>query len=250
MASEAELEAGSVGHKIPVTCGDCEAVFYLSRMKRGKKTGKCIYYNNSWINPTEFEALAGLQSNKKWKKSIKYKESAIGDWLETRDREGPRVQDGSRMPLACSQVEASDADEDSEYESQLASPSLSQGSQREAEVQNQQGSVINSDKGQQGGKMENIPTLEALFALVKNLQQEMKDKEVGFKNTEKLLSQRIKEQDKRILQLERKLQELEQQSVRKSTQQGKSTHLPCQRQRAMQRQLRSKSKSWQIKWTA
>lgn len=221
MASEADIEAGSVGHKIPVTCGDCEAEFYLSRMKRGKKTGKCIFYKDSWITPTEFEALAGLQSNKKWRKSIKYKESPIGDWLEASGREDPMMQDCSKKPLVPRQVGVSESDEDSDHEGKLASPSLPQGNQMVTDVQDQQGSVTNSDKEQHECKLETMEkTLATLLTLTKKLQQEVRDKEVCFKNTEKLLSQRIKEQDERIMQLERKLQEVEQQAVRKSTQQG------------------------------
>ena len=65
-----------------VKCGGKTAEFFPSKLKRtGKSLSKCIKHGGRWLNPNEFESLAGLHQAKKWKQSIRCKGKALGESL-------------------------------------------------------------------------------------------------------------------------------------------------------------------------
>ena len=89
--SECELGNVAVGKKdpVPITseeilsvkCGNRVAAFYPGKCKKmGKGMSKCILYQGKWVNPSEFETMAGIQA-RKWKQSIKYGGKPLGAWL-------------------------------------------------------------------------------------------------------------------------------------------------------------------------
>ena len=73
------------GTFLRVKCGNKEAEFYPQKCKKaGKSIANCIKYNARWINPLEFESLAGLHG-RKWRENIKYEGKPIGKWLSEQD---------------------------------------------------------------------------------------------------------------------------------------------------------------------
>ena len=65
-----------------VKCGKKEADFFpLKCKKSGKSIAKCIKHNGQWMNPPEFESLAGMHG-KRWRMNIKFEGK---QWLEEHD---------------------------------------------------------------------------------------------------------------------------------------------------------------------
>uniref|UniRef100_A0A3Q3VKM5 SP110 nuclear body protein, tandem duplicate 1 n=1 Tax=Mola mola TaxID=94237 RepID=A0A3Q3VKM5_MOLML len=54
--------------QLPVTCGELEGMLDRERLAKGEK---CIFVNNKWFTPTEFERAAGKQNSKNWKLTIR-----------------------------------------------------------------------------------------------------------------------------------------------------------------------------------
>ena len=78
---------GASGEDIlPITCNGKRADLYTAKLKpTGKQTGKCVLYESSWHTLSEFEALAGMQSAKKWRSSIRYNGKPIADWFSSKE---------------------------------------------------------------------------------------------------------------------------------------------------------------------
>lgn len=57
--------------KLPITCRKKHAVLHKSKMGSGRN-GKCIYFQNAWFTPSEFEHHCGLEGSKDWKRSLRY----------------------------------------------------------------------------------------------------------------------------------------------------------------------------------
>jgi hypothetical protein len=82
---------------IRVKCGSKEAEFYPQKCRKsGKTIANCIKYNGRWLNPLEFESLAGLHG-RKWRENIKYEGKPIGKWLNEQDYD-PSSQRGQIDP--------------------------------------------------------------------------------------------------------------------------------------------------------
>ncbi|XP_078125552.1 uncharacterized protein sp100.1 isoform X2 [Sander vitreus] len=54
--------------QLPVTCGDLDGTLNRHRLAKGEK---CIVVDKKWLTPNEFERIAGKQSHRNWKLSIK-----------------------------------------------------------------------------------------------------------------------------------------------------------------------------------
>ncbi|RDD44261.1 Sterile alpha motif domain-containing protein 11 [Trichoplax sp. H2] len=67
--------------KLNVTCGKNHGVLDLSKMYRGNK-GSCIYFQNAWITPNEFQRISGKQTTKNWKRSIRYRGRPLKKYAE------------------------------------------------------------------------------------------------------------------------------------------------------------------------
>lgn len=68
-----------------VKCGKKEADFFpLKCKKSGKSIAKCIKHNGQWMNPPEFESLAGMHG-KRWRMNIKFEGKPLGQWLAEHD---------------------------------------------------------------------------------------------------------------------------------------------------------------------
>ena len=105
---------------IRVTCGEKEADFCLSKMGKGNRTGKCVFFNNRWITPSEFETAAGIQPGRKWKKSIKYKGKPIEEWLDANGPKSSIACDYSKDPFSLSEAFSQELDENPDTELQMS----------------------------------------------------------------------------------------------------------------------------------
>ncbi len=56
----------------PVTCGDLEGHFSVSRFGPGGRS-RCILHEDKWISLTQFECKAGKSSSHNWKRTIRRK---------------------------------------------------------------------------------------------------------------------------------------------------------------------------------
>ena len=100
---------------VSVKCGNKTAEFFPSKLKKsGKSVSKCIKYMGKWLNPSEFESMAGMQHTRKWKQSIKCKGKPLGEWL---------TEHGQEMCLESSQSCAHQPEYDVDKEPQLADTS-------------------------------------------------------------------------------------------------------------------------------
>ena len=80
-------------------CGNKEAEFYPRKCKKtGETISSCIRYNGRWINPLEFESLAGLCMVENGEKT-KYEEKPIGKWLNEHECDlGSQKSSGDTPP--------------------------------------------------------------------------------------------------------------------------------------------------------
>ncbi|KAL8597623.1 hypothetical protein ACOMHN_031558 [Nucella lapillus] len=56
---------------LEVECGQNKANMYLSKLCQGSK-GPCIYFQESWLTPNEFQFVSGRETAKDWKRSIRH----------------------------------------------------------------------------------------------------------------------------------------------------------------------------------
>ena len=76
---------------LQVKCGTKIAEFFpLTYKKVGRGIAKCIKHKGQWLNPTEFENLAGIQG-KKWRQSIKFEGKPLAEWL-ARSEKSPGLE--------------------------------------------------------------------------------------------------------------------------------------------------------------
>ena len=60
----------SLGVHIVITCGNVTGQLYVAKLSQSKKVqAKCILVNDSWLTPSEVEALAGKRG-RKWRQSF------------------------------------------------------------------------------------------------------------------------------------------------------------------------------------
>lgn len=57
--------------RLEVTCGQNQAVLYTGRLQLGSK-GTCVFFENAWLTPNEFQYVSGRETAKDWKRSIKH----------------------------------------------------------------------------------------------------------------------------------------------------------------------------------
>ena len=61
------------GEFIPVSCGQLVGKLYMVKLRNAlghKGSCKCIFYNDQWVSPADFENQGGKTKCKNWKKSI------------------------------------------------------------------------------------------------------------------------------------------------------------------------------------
>ena len=56
---------------LEIECGPNAALLYLSRLCQGSK-GPCIWFQDSWLTPNEFQYISGRETAKDWKRSIRH----------------------------------------------------------------------------------------------------------------------------------------------------------------------------------
>ena len=56
---------------LEIECGPNTALLYLSRLCQGSK-GPCIWFQDSWLTPNEFQYISGRETAKDWKRSIRH----------------------------------------------------------------------------------------------------------------------------------------------------------------------------------
>lgn len=56
---------------LEIECGSNNALMYLSRLCQGSK-GPCIWFQEAWITPNEFQYISGRETAKDWKRSIRH----------------------------------------------------------------------------------------------------------------------------------------------------------------------------------
>ena len=56
---------------LEIECGTNAALLYLSRLCQGSK-GPCIWFQESWLTPNEFQYISGRETAKDWKRSIRH----------------------------------------------------------------------------------------------------------------------------------------------------------------------------------
>ncbi|XP_055366980.1 uncharacterized protein LOC114860882 [Betta splendens] len=76
---EQDLTSHIFKAQLPVTCGDLQALLRKDRLAEGKK---CILYQQQWLTPSDFERLAGRQSSRNWKLSIRCFGQTLGKLMQ------------------------------------------------------------------------------------------------------------------------------------------------------------------------
>ncbi|CAN9505863.1 unnamed protein product [Ophioblennius macclurei] len=102
---------------LPVTCGDQKATLQRERLAKGEK---CIWVNEQWLTPNEFEKLGGKERNKNWKYSIRCEEIPLGTLIKEGHLKCSRRKKGSKrtkkslpaVPLLITDSEEDDVDEE------------------------------------------------------------------------------------------------------------------------------------------
>lgn len=56
---------------LEIECGTNSALLYLSRLCQGSK-GPCIWFQEAWLTPNEFQYISGRETAKDWKRSIRH----------------------------------------------------------------------------------------------------------------------------------------------------------------------------------
>ena len=56
---------------LEIECGTNAALLYLSRLCQGSK-GPCIWFQEAWLTPNEFQYISGRETAKDWKRSIRH----------------------------------------------------------------------------------------------------------------------------------------------------------------------------------
>ena len=56
---------------LEIECGPNAALLYLSRLCQGSK-GPCIWFQDAWLTPNEFQYVSGRETAKDWKRSIRH----------------------------------------------------------------------------------------------------------------------------------------------------------------------------------
>lgn len=74
------IQTDENGNYLCVSCAENEAKFYLNRFARGS-IGKCIFFNDKWLTPNEFQAVSGRQSSKDWKRSIRLRGRCLKEYI-------------------------------------------------------------------------------------------------------------------------------------------------------------------------
>ena len=56
---------------LEVQCGLNKASIYLTKLRQGSR-GPCVFFDDAWFTPNEFQAVSGRETAKDWKRSIKH----------------------------------------------------------------------------------------------------------------------------------------------------------------------------------
>uniref|UniRef100_A0A4W5MHN2 Nuclear body protein SP140-like protein n=1 Tax=Hucho hucho TaxID=62062 RepID=A0A4W5MHN2_9TELE len=65
--------------KLPVTCGDKKGILIRNKLAKGER---CIVVQGQWFTPSGFEEFGGKKSNKKWKYSIRCRDTTLGKLIQ------------------------------------------------------------------------------------------------------------------------------------------------------------------------
>ncbi|KAK2833721.1 hypothetical protein Q5P01_017610 [Channa striata] len=102
--------------QLPVTCGDLEGTLSRSRLAEGEQ---CIFFQNQWFTPGEFERRAGKMSSKNWKLSIRCNGTPLGKLIEDGQLEAVPYRGGAKKkkkslfpsgPVITDQVSSNDTE--------------------------------------------------------------------------------------------------------------------------------------------
>ena len=56
---------------LDVECGPNKALIHLGKLQMGSK-GACVFFEDAWLTPNEFQFVSGRETAKDWKRSIKH----------------------------------------------------------------------------------------------------------------------------------------------------------------------------------
>ncbi|XP_076153849.1 uncharacterized protein LOC143137498 isoform X3 [Alosa pseudoharengus] len=88
--------------QLPVTCGNKEGTLYRDKLAKGVR---CIFHEDRWYTPGEFEKLGGKERSKNWKTSIRCRNTPLQKLIQenhltsssAKRRSADRGQDGTCM---------------------------------------------------------------------------------------------------------------------------------------------------------
>lgn len=66
---------------LEIYCGAARATLHTKKLGQGSR-GPCIRYGNEWLTPNQFQMLAGRESSKDWKRSIRYRDQTMKWWID------------------------------------------------------------------------------------------------------------------------------------------------------------------------
>jgi hypothetical protein len=66
---------------LEIKCGGVKALLQRDKLGQGSR-GPCIYYQDQWLTPNEFQMIAGRETSKDWKRSIRYKGQTMKWWID------------------------------------------------------------------------------------------------------------------------------------------------------------------------
>ena len=102
---------------VQIECGTNKAILFIEKLKGGSDS-PCVWFEDKWLTPIEFQDVSGRRAAKDWKRSIKYDGKPLRELLQEADLggdvsleahessqqvgEGPRVAGGLSLDILLS----------------------------------------------------------------------------------------------------------------------------------------------------
>lgn len=133
--------------QLPVTCGVQKGTLDKDRLAKGEKS---ILVNKQWYTPTEFERLAGKETCKNWKMSIRCSDTPLIKLIQDGHLKSVRYKGGCKKSLFPSNtaITVTDGEEDEDEEDQESlseresSPDVTDEGETEEEPQTSSGQKV------------------------------------------------------------------------------------------------------------
>ncbi|XP_068613628.1 nuclear body protein SP140-like [Brachionichthys hirsutus] len=154
--------------QLPVTCGNVEGMLDRDKLAKGEK---CVQHDKRWFTPSDFESLAGKQSCRNWKMSIRCRSATLGKLIQEGHLKSIRCKIKGRCKKAkkslfqsvesTTETEGENEDGNEAPRSEQENQSASTGKQSSTEITDEEGEAEKQPEQQpeashDGGKTFNV----------------------------------------------------------------------------------------------